>query len=136
MRILGVGIDLLDSNRITRLYSGYGGRLPQKILSPNELEVFDGKNSPTKRINFIAKRFSVKEALLKAVGIGMGRGIGLTDVTVAGDGFGRPTILLNEASAWFLQTFYNINIKNMTLSVSTSDEGSLISSVVVISGGE
>ena len=70
--ILGIGIDLLNVNRVKVLYEKYKDKLPYKILSQEELDLY--KNSNKKEL-FIAKRFSCKESFSKALGTGIGRGI-------------------------------------------------------------
>ncbi|MDR1426119.1 MAG: holo-ACP synthase [Rickettsiales bacterium] len=132
MKILGLGIDLLNSKRITQLYSDYGERLAQKILSPSELVFLAKEKFLERKTNFLAKRFSAKEALFKAMGIGMGRGIRLIEVSILGDRFGRPVIVLSEAAAEFAQKLYGTSVKTMEFNVSISDEDSLVNSVVVI----
>ncbi|MDR3078810.1 MAG: holo-ACP synthase [Rickettsiales bacterium] len=133
MSVFGIGIDLLSSERVARLYSSYGARLLRKVLSPRELALLEREESPVRRIGFVAKRFSAKEALLKALGIGLGRGIGLTDVSVLGGSLGQPTIEVSEAAKMFLQKFYGLQDRALVFSLSISDEGSLVSAVVVIS---
>jgi holo-[acyl-carrier protein] synthase len=134
MGILGIGIDLLDMNRVNHLYLKYGEKLSRKILSTKEWEYLGEIDlSPKKASNFIAKRFSMKESLLKAVGIGMGRGVGLTDVSIIGDLLSRPQVILNETSIRFLQEFYDTNIGNLTFNVSVSDQVNFITSVAIIS---
>ncbi|MDR1494861.1 MAG: holo-ACP synthase [Rickettsiales bacterium] len=136
MKIFGVGIDLLNSDRVARLYSDYGSRLLQKVLSPDEMALVSREKSVVRKtINFVAKRFSAKEALLKAMGIGMGRGLGLTDVSVLSGNFGQPTISLSEKSENFLQKFYDMDIENLKFNISITDEVGLINSIVIISAG-
>jgi holo-[acyl-carrier protein] synthase len=134
MVILGIGIDLLDMNRVNHLYLKYGEKLSRKILSTKEWEYIGEIDlSPKRASNFIAKRFSMKESLLKAIGIGMGRGVGLGDMSIIGDLLSKPQVILNECSAKFLQEFYDTNISNLVFNVSVSDQVNFITSVAVIS---
>ncbi|GHU28096.1 hypothetical protein FACS1894152_5540 [Bacilli bacterium] len=120
MKILGVGIDLLDISRIANLYAKYGSRLTDKILSNEELLSFEEIDLMQKKVNFIAKRFSAKEAFLKAVGIGMGRGIGLRDMTITKNQLGQPVIVLNEVAMGFLEWFYTPTLSSLPPALSSS----------------
>ncbi|MDR2778436.1 MAG: holo-ACP synthase [Rickettsiales bacterium] len=134
MRILGVGIDLLDMNRVNHLYLKYGEKLSRKILSTKEWEYIREIDLPPRRAsNFIAKRFSMKESLLKAVGFVMGRGIRLIDVSIIGDLLNKPQVILNESSVEFLEKLYSTNIDNLMFNVSVSDQVNFITSIAIIS---
>ncbi|MBO4956565.1 MAG: holo-ACP synthase [Rickettsiales bacterium] len=132
--ILGVGIDLLDVNRIEKLFGKFdSNRFAEKILSKREMELFSNIGDISKKINFIAKRFSSKESVLKAIGLGLGRGIGLTDISVLNDILGKPEISFNESSMRFLENFYNIDYKNIDFKMSVTDENNLVNTIVIIS---
>ncbi|MDR2077543.1 MAG: holo-ACP synthase [Rickettsiales bacterium] len=134
MGILGIGIDLLDMNRVNHLYLKYGEKLSKKILSAREWDYIGELDlSPKKASNFIAKRFSMKESLLKAIGIGMGRGMRLIDISIIGDLLSKPQVILNEFSTKFLQEFYDTSISNLTFNVSVSDQANFITSLAIIS---
>lgn len=130
--ILGFGIDLLEKNRIEAIYNKFSLVFLKKILSVKEIELFSNLENDSKKIAFISKCFSVKESFLKAVGIGMGRGILMTDITLTKNNFGKPEILLNENSKNFISKYYNIDYKKINFIVSVTDERSLINTAVII----
>lgn len=130
--ILGFGIDLLEKNRIEAVYNKFSLVFLKKILSVKEIELFSNLENDSKKIAFISKCFSVKESFLKAVGIGMGRGILMTDITLTKNNFGKPEILLNENSKNFISKYYNIDYKKINFIVSVTDERSLINTAVII----
>ena len=130
--ILGFGIDLLEKNRIEAIYNKFSLVFLKKILSVKEIELFSNLENNSKKIAFISKCFSVKESFLKAVGIGMGRGILMTDITLTKNNFGKPEILLNENSKNFISKYYNIDYKKINFIVSVTDERSLINTAVII----
>ena len=130
--ILGFGIDLLEKNRIEAVYNKFILVFLIKILSVKEIELFSNLENDSKKIAFISKCFSVKESFLKAVGIGMGRGILMTDITLTKNNFGKPEILLNENSKNFISKYYNIDYKKINFIVSVTDERSLINTAVII----
>ena len=79
MNIFGVGIDIVEIQRIKETYSRYGERFARKILSNSELRNFyKNKN----KISFLAKRFAAKEAVGKALGVGIKNGSILKNIEI------------------------------------------------------
>lgn len=131
--ILGLGIDLLEKNRIKKVYEKFDNFFAQKILSYEEVELFNLTNDFDKRVHFLAKRFSVKESFLKAVGIGIGRGILMKDITLKNNNLGKPELELNDNAKNFLTKLYNnIDYNKINFIVSVTDEKLLINTVVVL----
>ncbi|WP_296056936.1 holo-ACP synthase [uncultured Amphritea sp.] len=88
--IIGVGTDLLDIRRIGKALERTP-RLAERILTEQELEQFYRASQP---VNFLAKRFAAKEAVVKALGTGIGRGISWQHFNIAYDPSGRPLVQL------------------------------------------
>ncbi len=66
---LGVGVDLVAVERITRIHEKYPERFLDKIFTRLEKKRFLGqKASPAS----LAARYAAKEAVLKAIGCGIG----------------------------------------------------------------
>ena len=112
MNIFGVGIDIVEIQRIKETYSRYGERFARKILSNSELRNFyKNKN----KISFLAKRFAAKEAVGKALGVGIKNGSILKNIEIKNDLHGKPFVNIN-----------NIKKLNMTekkeIHISLSDE--------------
>ena len=112
MNIFGVGIDIVEIQRIKETYSRYGERFARKILSNSELRNFyNNKN----KISFLAKRFAAKEAVGKALGVGIKNGSILKNIEIKNDLNGKPFVNIN-----------NIKKINMTekkeIHISLSDE--------------
>lgn len=68
--ILGLGIDLVKVARIEKLYSNYANSFVLKILSAHEIKELNKIKSKSYAIQYLAKRFVAKEALVKAIGTG------------------------------------------------------------------
>lgn len=84
--ILGVGVDLVDVARFQRVLDRFGDRFLEKLFQPSEIGHCRGKCSLAE---CLAGAFAVKEAFLKALGTGLGRGIGWLDMEVVREQ-GRP----------------------------------------------
>lgn len=130
--ILGIGNDLLDVKRIEKIYKKYKNSL-NYFLSTQEIEFIEKNNfSENKKINFIAKRFCGKEAILKAIGIGLGRGIELKDISILSDDFGKPRVFLNEKAVEIFKKTFNVLYMKTNFFISLTDEESFVSAVAVI----
>ena len=89
-----MGIDLVDVARITRIAAepiGLAG-----VLTGRELAYCRARGRPGEHM---AGRFAAKEAVLKALGVGLRRGIRWTDVEVVNDAGGRPGVHLHGGAA-------------------------------------
>ena len=93
MDIFGIGIDIVELKRINRLYFLYGERFAKKILNDEELSrFFKSKN----KVPFLAKRFAAKEAIGKALGIGIMNGFLLKNISIENDELGKPIAILKK----------------------------------------
>lgn len=93
MDIFGIGIDIVELKRINRLYSLYGDKFAKKILNDEELlSFFKSKN----KVPFLAKRFAAKEAIGKALGIGIMNGFLLKNISIENDDLGKPIATLKK----------------------------------------
>ena len=68
--LLLIGTDLVYLPRIQKSFEKYGNKFASKVLTPEELTQLE-RLHPRKKIGFIAGRIAAKEALLKAIGVGL-----------------------------------------------------------------
>lgn len=92
--VVGLGIDLIEVERVARSTERYGDRFLRRIYHPRELEQTRGD-----RVQYLAARFAVKEALFKALGTGWAQGIRWVDVEVQNLASGQPILILHGAAA-------------------------------------
>jgi holo-[acyl-carrier protein] synthase len=90
--IYGIGIDLVKVIRIKEALERWGERFHNKVFTPGEVRYCMQKKNPSP--NFAA-RFAAKEAFVKALGIGIRRGVHWRDVEVQRGPLGRPVLKLN-----------------------------------------
>jgi holo-[acyl-carrier protein] synthase len=64
--IVGLGIDIVDNNRIKKIYDKFGDKFLNKICTINEINYITKNKS--KLIYKLANRFAAKEAFYKALG--------------------------------------------------------------------
>jgi holo-[acyl-carrier protein] synthase len=90
--IKGTGTDLADIRRFRAMSAKKQEQLAEKILTPSEcLRYKMAKDSA----RFLAKHFSAKERVAKALGTGF-RGFGFRDIELGATQLGRPTVSLSE----------------------------------------
>ena len=94
--IYGIGIDLVEVKRIEEALERWGDRFKNKVYTQGEIDYCSKKRSSSP--NFAA-RFAAKEALVKALGIGMRRGVHWKDVEVTRDPLGKPMLKLSGRAA-------------------------------------
>ncbi|KIL42343.1 4'-phosphopantetheinyl transferase [Gordoniibacillus kamchatkensis] len=95
--IIGVGVDLLDIERMRRIVESKSGmRFLQRVLTPAELELAAQRKG--RLAEFAAGRFAAKEAVVKAIGCGIGAQVGFRDLEVLPGLHGKPGCTLEPAA--------------------------------------
>jgi holo-[acyl-carrier protein] synthase len=123
--IKGVGIDLLDYRRISRVYIRYGERFIDRILTTEEKEVFFNKK---KQDRFLANNFCAKEAVAKALGSGIGKEFSFKDVSILRDEAGAPYAKFSDKTRQVLDAR---GVRQCLVSI--SDEKNYITAVAILS---
>ncbi len=124
--IKGVGIDLVKVDRIERALARHPKGFTQRVLHPNEQEIFSHHHTPCA---YLAKRFAAKEALSKALGTGIAKGVSFHEIEISNDAFGRPLIELHAHTKAIAES---MGIQNYFLSL--SDEKEYAIAYVVLEG--
>ncbi len=95
--ILGLGMDLVEVERMRALLTRHGARARQRLFTPGEIAYAEGRADPA--LHFAA-RFAAKEAAFKALsGSPLARRIGWQDLEVVNEPDGRPTLRLHGVAA-------------------------------------
>lgn len=122
--IFGIGIDILQAERVHAAYARFGERFVRRLLMPEELALFGGTKHPER---FLTMRFAAKEAVVKAMGTGFANGMWIRDTGVLPDRFGRPEMIFSpRGSAKCAQ----LGIGDGHLSL--TDEAGLVVAVAVL----
>jgi len=90
--ILGIGIDIIEVERITASYQRFGERFLNRILHANEINYCLSHKVPGP---FLAARFAGKEAISKAFGTGIGAQLGWQDMEICRKESGEPYVVLH-----------------------------------------
>lgn len=133
--IVGIGTDLVERGRIGAALDRFGRRFAARVLAPDELARFElaVARAPVPEqaaAALLARRFSQKEAVLKALGTGIGAGIGWHQVEIEHAESGAPRVRLLGQAARRLAELGGDHVL-----LSTSDERAMAVSFVVITAG-
>ncbi|MEP1470261.1 MAG: holo-ACP synthase [Halieaceae bacterium] len=90
--MIAVGTDILKVSRIEAVVGRLGDKFVRRILTPAEVAEYDASSLA---LRLLAKRFAAKEAVAKALGTGIGRGVSWQDIRVHHDDNGAPLVELN-----------------------------------------
>ena len=91
MCVVAHGVDMVECARIAAAIDRHGDRFLRRVFTPAELDYCLGKK---RRIEHLSGRFAAKEAVLKVLGTGWGRGINWTDIEVRNLPSGQPKVRL------------------------------------------
>src|SRR5437868_9771438 len=109
--IAGVGIDLVEVQRIENAWKRFGDRFIQRILLADEIAYCLAHRNPAA---FIAARFAAKEAVSKAFGTGIGPSLGWHDIEVRHKESGAPYVAMHgKGEELFLRV--NANVIHLSL---------------------
>ena len=115
MKILGIGVDIIDNKRIKKLIKN--NKFKNRIYSANELKL---SSLSIYKTSFFSKRFAAKEAFAKALGTGFRNSLNFKDIEVINDKLGKPYYAKNRKITKLIQK--NFNVKNFNCFLSISDE--------------
>ncbi len=91
--ILGIGIDIVDIDRIAALRRKHGDDgLAHVIFRPEEVACCRSRPNPDEAL---AARFAAKEAVMKALGTGWAEGVAFTGIEIVSEDSARPTVRLH-----------------------------------------
>ena len=93
--IKGIGIDSVEQDRISRIFTKYGQRFQDKILGPKEKKEIEIKLTQFQKVRYLSNNFACKEALSKALGLGFSDGISPKEIEILRDTKGKPYICLS-----------------------------------------
>lgn len=98
--VLGVGVDLVDIERIRQMHERHGERCLERIFTKVEQTYCLAMRNPYPSL---AARFAAKEAVSKAFGTGIGKDFGLLSLSVEKGEEGAPVAVLDEQGKALLE---------------------------------
>ena len=124
---IGIGIDLVEVERIRVAHRRWGERFLRRIFSGDEIRHCFSRANPYPSL---AARFAAKEAAAKAMAVGFGSELSFTSIAVL-PSEGAPKISLSQPA---LKRFNAIGGKDLLLSISHT-RSHAIAQVLIVGGG-
>ena len=125
MKILGVGVDIIQNNRIKNSIKNHKFR--DRIYSTNELKL---SVSSKNKIEYFSKRFAAKEAFAKALGTGFRNDLNFKDIEIMKDKFGKPYYLKTKKITKIIRKKFKVKNFNCFLSISDEKEYSTAFAII------
>jgi len=108
VNIFGIGIDVVEVDRIAASLEDFGDRFTRKVFTDAERTYCDRQKKPS--IHYAA-RFAAKEAVAKAFGTGIGKDLAWLDMEICRRESGEPELILTGDGALFAQAHQIEQIK-------------------------
>ena len=120
----GIGVDMLEIARMERVIERRPSFL-KRVFTDEERAYCDSCARPAEHY---AARFAAREAVLKALGTGFAKGIGLKDDSVTNDEWGKPIAVLSGRAA---EVAAERGVQEVALSLSHTREVAVANAVLV-----
>ena len=120
-RVYGIGVDICNIRRMYEKISTHGDDFAKKILTTYEYRTYEDMTDRTKQAQYVAKCWAVKEAFVKALGIGFNGNFMWSDVGYLSPkgsltGVCHPRVNLSE------DAYHDPMMQNKVVHLSVSDE--------------
>ena len=125
MTIINHGIDLVECKRIKQMLERHEQRFLDRVFTAVEQQYC---RSTKLRIERLAGRFAVKEAVLKVLGTGWRYGIAWTDIETRNDPAGKPLINLTGRAKTIAD---KMGIDQISVSVTHTTELAIASAIAL-----
>ena len=120
MRILGIGVDVIQNKRVQKLINKKN--FIKRTFGVNEIKLAK-KNS--NKITYFAKRFAAKEAFAKSIGTGFRNNLNFKDIEILNNKVGKPYIFISKKIINIVNKNFKIKKFNLFLSISDEKEYSI-----------
>ena len=125
MKVIGIGIDLVEIARIGASMARHGERFLARLFTDEERRYCESMRCPER---CFAARFAAKEAVSKAFGTGIGAQLGWLDMEVRRLASGAPHLVLSGTGA---ETAERLGITEVKLSLSHSETAAVANAVAL-----
>lgn len=115
MRIIGIGVDIVEISRMSAAIQRQGQKFLDRCFLPGEQAYCQQQHEPARGY---AARFAAKEALAKALGTGIGEHLEWLSVEVRRKTTGEPFVVLLGPGA---ETAKRLGVTDVFLSLSHSE---------------
>jgi len=125
MKVLGIGVDIIDNKRIKT--SIKNSKFKNRIYSLKELKQ---STLIKNKVNYFSKRFAAKEAFAKALGTGFRKNLNYKDIEVINDKMGKPCYIKTKKITKLVQKTFKVKKFNCFLSISDEKDYSTAFTII------
>jgi len=125
MKIIGVGMDIVETKRIAESIERFGDRFLGRVFLEGEIAYSKSMKFPHLHL---AARFAAKEALSKAFGTGIGHQMGWKDLEIVRQASGAPRVQLHGRAEAFAK---ELGVTEVHVSLSHTAEYGAANVVIV-----
>jgi len=129
--IFGIGTDILEIKRISKIIKKYDNKFINRVYGPNEISVI--KNKKNNLDEFLSKRFAAKEAVWKAFNAKRGVGLIFKEIEILNDKNGKPFLFFSGKTEGYIKDKEKEFRAKLKFDISLSDERKYVIAFVVIS---
>ena len=127
MRILGIGVDIVQNKRIRSLVNDKS--FINRTFGKNEVKLSKKISNKT---NYFAKRFAAKESLVKSLGTGFRNNLNFKDIEVINDKIGKPFFLESKKVSDIIRKKFKVKKFYLFLSISDEKEYSVAFTILQV----
>lgn len=125
MKILGIGVDIIQNKRIKASIRKH--KFKDRIFSSKELKLSSYSKN---KIGFFSKRFAAKEAFAKALGTGFRNNLNFKDIEIMNDKLGKPYYAKTKKITKIIRKEFRVKNFNCFLSISDEKEYSTAFAII------
>ena len=120
MKILGIGVDIIENIRIHKSLKNIS--FIKRVFSSSEILL--SKNITNKK-SYYSKRFAAKEAFSKSIGTGFRGNLNFKDITITNDKLGKPSFIVTDKIKKIIKKQFKIASFDFFLSISDEKKYSI-----------
>ena len=120
MKILGIGVDIVDNSRIKK--SIKNNLFLKRIFTSSEILLAKKIKNKT---SYYSKRFAAKEAFSKSIGIGFRENFNFKDISIINDKLGKPSFIITNKIKKIVKKRFKISTFDFFLSISDEKKYSI-----------
>ena len=120
MKILGIGVDIIQNSRIKRLIIKKS--FIDRSFGKQEIKLSKKEKN---KVNYFAKRFAAKESFVKSLGTGFRENLNFKDIEILNDKLGKPYFFVSKKIHNIINKRFKIKRFNLFLSISDEKDYSI-----------
>jgi len=120
MKILGIGVDIVENIRIHKSLKNI--RFIKRIFSTSEILL---ARKIINKKSYYSKRFAAKEAFSKAIGTGFRDNLNFKDISIINDKLGKPLFVITDKIKKIVKKQFKVSSFDFFLSISDEKKYSI-----------